>query len=282
MTNHAERIYKLAVRAYPREYLVDHGDELIATACELHNDKVSVREALGLVTGGMRTRARVATTGVGAGTWASGLRLGLLFYYVSQFAWVLAPSSRVDIRNPIWLIVPITLMAGLTIGTGRWYAFPTTVIACASWARLFAETSANPPWWFALTSIAPLATAWWLALNTDGRRACSPLAGIVLSVAWWVTVTVAPGYLFGGLIDRVSPGLAMLAVALIGLVIINLDPRLFAGATIFFAINALASVVINVQLGGLVRVVAELAFAAALLTAAWFAVRRGTRQLHRV
>lgn len=281
--SNAERLYTLAARAYPRAYAAEHGDELIATACELTGDRVSVREALGLITGGMRTRARVATTtGRGAGVWASGLRLGLLFFSISQLAWSLAPPREwPDAGLPLWTYgIGVAMVAGLTIGTGRWYALFSTVTTVGIWTYAISTTRGPIPWWAVVPTVGVLTLVWWLALRTDGRRVISPLGGLVVTLAWWAVFIASNGFAFGNLVERTGNLVILIAVAVVGLVVLHIDPRLIAGIAAFFMLDVGTSLPNLIAILG-IGSAPLLVVAALVITAASLAVRRGSRQLQR-
>jgi len=49
--------YRITRRAYPTEYWDAHGEEIIDTANEIHDDKWSFRESRQLISNGLRTRS---------------------------------------------------------------------------------------------------------------------------------------------------------------------------------------------------------------------------------
>ena len=76
----AERVYRLALRAYPADYRRERGPEILATLAEMHGEagRPSLREAGGLIQAGLAERGRVVTGGGRAGVWAEGCALAAL------------------------------------------------------------------------------------------------------------------------------------------------------------------------------------------------------------
>src|SRR5690349_4738310 len=74
----AERLLRLAVRAYPADYRAARGEELVATSLELSSGSVDRRELGSLLAGGMHERGRRATGATASGAWAEGCRLAAL------------------------------------------------------------------------------------------------------------------------------------------------------------------------------------------------------------
>lgn len=139
-----DQLYERLLFTYPPAYRAERGDELVATAVELASPDrrlPELREALGLVVGGLRTRSRLARLGSRAMPWADGLRLGAALVMALAFAGQinnllftttlgphLLPAAMIGVivallRAPrrIWLLL-VALGLGFTWGhvTGAW------------------------------------------------------------------------------------------------------------------------------------------------------------------
>ncbi|WP_214417194.1 hypothetical protein [Sphaerisporangium fuscum] len=105
-----ERRYRRLLLAYPRAYRAAHGQELLGVLLDCADPgrtAPDVREAAGLLAGGVRERLRHAARGV---PWRDGLHLGLTAVMVTQLA-VLLPYAR-DI--PVWVALSaLALLAAL-------------------------------------------------------------------------------------------------------------------------------------------------------------------------
>ena len=76
----AERVYRLALRAYPASYRRERGDEILATLDEMQagSPRPSPRQVASLTMSGVRERGARTTGGTRAGVWAEGCRLAAL------------------------------------------------------------------------------------------------------------------------------------------------------------------------------------------------------------
>lgn len=81
----AERVYRLALRAYPPEYRRERGDEILGTLAEMQSGSTrpSPRQVAALAVCGVRQRGLLATGGTRAGVWAEGCRLAALVLLVA-------------------------------------------------------------------------------------------------------------------------------------------------------------------------------------------------------
>ncbi|MER5424433.1 hypothetical protein [Streptosporangium roseum] len=125
-----ERRYRRLLLTYPRDYRSDHGDELIGLlldTAEPGSSMPSLKEAAGLVAGGLRARLARGTRGP---AWADGLHLGVTVLTVANLA-TLMPFAR---TLPLWVALsalaalavlrgwvrsalPLVLLTGLKAGT---------------------------------------------------------------------------------------------------------------------------------------------------------------------
>jgi hypothetical protein len=95
----AERVYRLALRAYPPGYRQERGDEILGTLAEMQSGSTrpSARQAAALVVCGVRERGLLATGGTRAGVWAQGCRLAALVLLVAA-----ATASVFPIVTDTW------------------------------------------------------------------------------------------------------------------------------------------------------------------------------------
>ncbi len=217
------RSYRLALRAYPSTYRAQHGEELVATAEELHPGGWSGGEAASLVISGLRTRARVACGGTARGAWTGAVAFAIVFY----MAGVVGDSVVVKLgmvsdttTTASWpaIVAPLAIIAVATLTT-RWpFALAVTALA-VSWV---VQTSSDPSSQVfvrvaVVQALVLSVVAWLIALRGDGRRAAS-----VQGVLGLVAVVAVAGALVG---IGIVMALAMLASVVVGLVLIAIDPR---------------------------------------------------------
>ena len=81
--------YVVVMRAYPKVYRAEHGDELIDTANEL-TDGWSFRHSRSLLVEGLRTRARMATGREPRAAWASAIAFVLGVSFISSLGFQVA------------------------------------------------------------------------------------------------------------------------------------------------------------------------------------------------
>lgn len=124
--------YRRLLRAYPPGYRHQHQDEILATlldAARPGQRHPSLREATALLSGGLRTRVRLAAGGSVRVLWAEGLRLGSLLVLLSMIgeAASLALSSWIrEGGNGIWspwhlvdwmvILIPVLALVAVTRG----------------------------------------------------------------------------------------------------------------------------------------------------------------------
>ncbi|MFG6195958.1 hypothetical protein [Nonomuraea sp. JJY05] len=119
-----ERRYRRLLLAYPRQYRVAHGDELVDVLLESADPGRNVpvpREAWGLLVGGVRSRIVHLATG---SAWEDGLHLGITAVAAANLAALLPYAGAV----PLWTLV--SALALLAVLRGRpAVAFPLTLVA---------------------------------------------------------------------------------------------------------------------------------------------------------
>ncbi|NRQ40389.1 hypothetical protein HII36_52515 [Nonomuraea sp. NN258] len=109
-----ERRYRRLLLAYPRQYRLAHGDELLDVLLESAAPDQSVpavREAAGLVLGGVRARiARLATGSV----WAGGVHLGITAVSVANLAALLPYAAEIPWLVACSALATLAVLRGLT------------------------------------------------------------------------------------------------------------------------------------------------------------------------
>lgn len=122
-TTTLERRYRRLLLAYPREYRAAHGDELLDVLLESADPGRTVpvlKEAWGLLTGGVRSRIAHQATG---NAWADGLHLGITAVAAANLAALLPYLGAM----PVWTL--LSALALLAILRGRpLSAFPLTLV----------------------------------------------------------------------------------------------------------------------------------------------------------
>ena len=150
--------YRVVARAYPTDYWREHGEEIIDTANELHNDEWSFRESRQLLASGLRTRSLEATGGSVKQVWISGLTIAL-FFIVLQFATaqVVSVLGGVDYTTPgqpVWAEVgALVALFAFSIST-RWPSMALVAAVLIGGGSDAASTAIT--WLFAATMIACL------------------------------------------------------------------------------------------------------------------------------
>ncbi len=233
--------YSLVMRAYPKPYRNEHGDELVFTANEL-SDGWTFRQSRSLLVEGLRTRARLATDGSPAKAWSSAVAMALGFLHLSWFAVLLAyplgAFEPVELDQPYWvysLVVGLPVVA-LTISS-RW---PTAVIACSILLFTFVvgleHVDGIPLVTMAANHLLEAIAFIWLATRTNGPRAFSPTVAVSGLVA---LVSMA---LISGAIVLAFPVLVLGLFIVLGLMLTTIDPRPLIAAVFLSSFQVLRSV----------------------------------------
>jgi hypothetical protein len=89
--------YRFVTRAFPDDYWARHGEEILETANEIHDDEWSARESRDLLTNGLRTRSLGATQGTASELWTQS---AALFVFITLLGGVSAAmASRLGLGN---------------------------------------------------------------------------------------------------------------------------------------------------------------------------------------
>ena len=122
----AEHVYRLALRAYPREYRRERGPEILATLADMQGGRAAPdpRQVAGLLAAGVRRRGAEATGATRAGVWMEGCRLAALALLLLSAAASLRPIaldtwySRLGF---VWPSMPFTAAPPMAAGgLARW------------------------------------------------------------------------------------------------------------------------------------------------------------------
>ncbi|MDX3099766.1 hypothetical protein [Nonomuraea angiospora] len=210
MNDVLELRYRRLLRAYPKEYRAEHGEELIGTLMEAARPgarRPSLRETLHLLAGGFTVRVRATRTS-GVPAWTDGLHLGALIVAVVTFAQL---PVLPYINYPAWAALGIVLMVALVRGWMR-VAAPLAAVAAvaASWPMIpglgipvftmgpmYGDLAPVAPYWVVAAASAVLAVRragkdrtsgkgrWWGATmpGRSPRWLLVPLAGWALQLA---------------------------------------------------------------------------------------------------
>jgi len=162
----AERSYRFALLAFPKQYREERGEEIVATVLEGGDGRCPrPREFFGLFWAGVAQRSLRAGGERTAGSVRAGLRLGAYFYF-----WVVAVFSvEATLRtraNPGFLVhyeisaassAAIGLVVLLALSRGWWTAPLGFAVAWLITDRLFLglflDSSSPWPWYWTLVSV---------------------------------------------------------------------------------------------------------------------------------
>ena len=125
----AERVYRAALRAYPRAYRESRGEEIVATLLEPHPDRVDLAEAASLVLAGLRERNRTAATEPGGIWWPA----------LAALAPILASVTAAIALAGLWVAASRSSWPGFW-----WAAFAVVAVALAVAAAARVAAAALP------------------------------------------------------------------------------------------------------------------------------------------
>ncbi|MFI0417544.1 hypothetical protein [Spongiactinospora sp. 9N601] len=171
MTSALEQRYRRLLRAYPKVYREQHGDELIGTLLDVagpDRHRPTLREAASLLTGGLTARA--ASRPTGAPWWADGIHLGILA--------VAAATVAMNVHivpypiHAVWTSLMLLLLVAITLGWTR-AALPLALVVTFQVSRPLiyeiadipipyygpglGDISALMPYWLIVAGLAILA-----------------------------------------------------------------------------------------------------------------------------
>jgi hypothetical protein len=212
-----QRRYQRLLLVYPRSYRIAHGAELVGTLMEVSQPGQSVpesREVVGLVAGGLRSRARQLTTGTA--WWLDGLHLGVLLLTLGNLvtgihhgwwsvAWPVAMALVVLATLRGWFLVALPLSALASVQVCRPMLhdlLPDAVNRLPFVGPGYGEIAPAAPHLLALQGLAILAVLTW-----RGRRVVRPRSW------WWLAIPVlATALILVGLYPSSRPWMLAFAI----------------------------------------------------------------------
>ncbi|WP_329427701.1 hypothetical protein OG339_46510 [Streptosporangium sp. NBC_01495] len=167
-----EQRYRRLLRAYPKAYREQHGEELISTLMEAADPQArrpAPREMLSLLVGGFAVRVRSARP-VGVPWWADGLHLGVVAVMTITFATKIPVLFH--LIYPAWIALAIMLTLAIVRGWTRvalllalvaamQVSRPMILGSSATWIPFFGpaygDISPVVPYWLVVAGLAVLA-----------------------------------------------------------------------------------------------------------------------------
>jgi len=232
----AERSYRIALRAFPKQYRDERGDEVIATILEGGDGwRPRLREFFGLLWAGVAQRSLSAGGSKTAGSVRAGIRLGAYF-----LLWLAANDAMASLvhfhgnhsRHGLVLsvgAVAIGVSVLLALSRGWWAAPITLVLVWELAATTYFADSPSRLWGLGTDSLAPWTAVFLPALlcllarprKQEPRDIRSPLWAIAAPALGALT-----GWQWSALYTNSSVGLAYAAILVAWLVLGWRDLRL--------------------------------------------------------
>jgi hypothetical protein len=265
MSSALERRYRLLLSAYPDAYRDSHEEEIIATLMDgaaSGQVEPTAREAIGLVVGGLRTRARLAVEEGRMVIWADGLCLAAVLLLAS----LLSKTVRAlgDLSAYPASLMPLLLAVAIVAVVAGTTRLGLTVVVVAEFMAVA---------WFPGSLFSVLPWSWSVVANYDvlarlvvvgtllldslraGRRRPWPvwLSAAVISIAGLYGLST-PGWarsvdLIVGLRVPLSTCELVLPVAVLCTIgLVGSDPRLGIAATTYALVHMAAGVLGAVHL----------------------------------
>ncbi|HEX4215070.1 MAG TPA: hypothetical protein VIA06_17255 [Candidatus Dormibacteraeota bacterium] len=255
------QLYRRLFFTYPEEYRRAREAEMLATlldAAAPGQHLPGLREAAGLIAGGVRTRARIGPAGGPRAIWGQGLRLGAALAIASMAAVALLPLSY---PGDLWSrLLPLALAAtvvALLRWPGRYGLALVALDALAAWPHGSA----------ALVAVNGFAV--FVAVHGFAAWPQSPAILLTSSGLWWLVETAVPLALAAaafawhpsaGPAGRPLPGWV---IALVLILPVGLELSLYRGA--YDAMEAIVGARVPISLFVLVLPAAILGFLSLLL-----------------
>ena len=253
-----DELYGRLLFTYPSPYRQEHEAEIVSTlieAAEPGQRWPSVREAGGLLVGGLRTRAVVASREGTLAIWADGLRLGVALLLGSLIVDAYIPfmygsGTRARFLPVLLVLAAIAVMRGasrvglvlvVAVGVAAWpYVFvyfgPGWLVSTSGWP---AYEILSPPiaavvlLWLSWGRKTGHAWSWWLVAPVV---VCPVLYELLLTHQAFGTLDSALGFHVPlSLFELVLPALLLIAWSMIAA-----DPRPSIGAALYVAVHLTA------------------------------------------
>lgn len=241
-----ERLYRGLLRAYPAEYRAWREDEMVGTLLEVTRPGQrlpDVREAAGLIAGGLRTRARLRRESEGPAAWFDVLRIGAALLLSVRLL-----QSVDGFIDSTWLrprLLPLVLAAVLITLLRRPVRAGLLLVAASlvlAWPLVVATPAGIVGWstspiLFALALAA--AVFLWPSGTRTSRRWPWAAIGILALAPWPLRVAELQGLWipwpgWSTTLYEVLPGAFLIALTLV-----SADPRPSLGGLLYFAASAL-------------------------------------------
>jgi hypothetical protein len=226
------RRYERLLVTYPSAYRRAHGEEMIGTLLEAARPDQrfpAPREAVSLLLGGLRTRARQAARQSPRRLWADGLHLGVLLIVLVNL------GHALQMPFPLWIALVALGALAVLRGWTRAALIATVVAALAAARPLLPQVSL--PWWlpgygdwsvvvrYAVPAVVLAVLAW-------------PRVGRVQARSWWWLLLPAAAALplegEGWALVQAGLEVGLLLVVLV-VAVGALDPRPAIGAAVYLA-----------------------------------------------
>jgi len=249
MSSALERRYRLLLSAYPDAYRDTHDEEILATLMDgaaPGQVDPTAREAIGLVVGGLRTRARLAAEEGRAALWADGLRLAAVLLLASLLseavrAFVTLSADRAHLMPVLLAVAIVAIVAGATrVGL--------IVVALAGFVASL-SSSMNWSWWIVsaynvLATLVVASVLLWYSLRGGRRRSWPRWLGVgVVSIAGVYGRWVWGLGLVLGLRVPLSTYELVLPVALLSAIaLVGNDPRPGIAAAVYALVHLAVTV----------------------------------------
>jgi hypothetical protein len=255
-----DELYRRLLFTYPEPYRREHEAEIVSTlleAAEPQRRWPSVREATGLLVGGLRTRALVAAREGPLAIWADGLRLGVALLLGSYITNAYGPfmfesGTRARFLPVLLVLAAIAVMRGasragmvlvVAAAAAAWpyvlpYAgsSPNLLVFTQSWSAyevLSLPIAALVLLWYSWVRRSRRPWSWWLVVPVV---VCPVLYEFVLThPTYWTLQSALSFHIPLSLFELVLPSVLLVAWSTIAA-----DPRPSIGAALYIAVHLTA------------------------------------------
>lgn len=261
--------YGLVTRAFPADYWTAHGDEILDTANDLHDEQWSARESRSLLAHGLRTRSLAATGGSLRQMWIQCAAFAVTWWILQGTATNTADllgllPRNFELVNPLWSVLAGAVTLALTLHSTRWMALVPPFLVGLSLAHDWPRQGVSS---FVIISALAVVVAW----KGDGRPALGPRIALALAVL----------HIAGLSIGIFAMGLLPLLLLPLGLLTMWLEPRVLGVAAVeVLLISGAIAVSVDSMPGGELAVAVGVVSAALLLSTTLASL--GNRRLERM
>lgn len=234
MSGRLRRRYERLLFTYPAAYRRAHGDEMLGTLLEAARPDQRLpapREAIGLLLGGLRTRAHQAARQSPQRLWTDGLQLGVLLIVLVN----LGHALQAPFPFPLWIALIATTALAVLRGWTRTALIVATVAALAAARPLLPQVSL--PWWLPGYGDWSVVARYSVPATVLAVLAWSRVGRPRSWSWWWLVLPAAAALPLEG--DPWAVAQAGLQVGLLLVVLVvavgALDPRPAIGAAVYLA-----------------------------------------------